>query len=249
MAEFASLWVVNKPTRLERLAVKSYLDHSHTFHLFLYDMSFVPLFPEGVVVHDAREIMPEDSVFQDVTYVKSYAQYADIFRLNMFKKYNFVWVDLDNVCLSDNWEHKDPFFAPMKENALNNAVLYLDKDSELLDYMIQQTLNFDYTKSIDAFELGPHLLSESVKKLSLKRHISSRTLVYPIIYGDIEKIYLKSYLAICNSLTARAFSIHLWRTTLRDSDWLDRIPEPGSFLYNLYNKHLGYSTQQDWQNL
>jgi hypothetical protein len=249
MANFASLWVGGPPTRLERLSVKSYLDHSHAFHLFLYDMSYKTMFPEGTIFHDAREIMPEDSVFKDVTPIKSYAQYADIFRLNMFKKYSYVWVDLDNICLSDKWVDKEPFFALMHKTALNNAVLYLDKNSELLNYMLKRCENFDYTKSIDAFELGPHLLTEAVSELKLQKNYSQRYTVYPIIYGQIDRIFLKSYSAICNSLTARAFSIHLWRTTLRDSGWLDRIPEERSFLYNLYNKHLGYSSQQDWQNL
>lgn len=249
MADFASLWVGSPPTRLERLSVKSYLDHSHKFHLFLYDMSYKDMFPEGTIIYDAREIMPENSVFKDVTYVKSYAQYADIFRLNMFKKYSYIWVDLDNICLSDKWEDKDTFFALMDKNALNNAVLYLNKNSELLEYMLKKCENFDYTKSIDAFELGPHLLTSSVSELKLQKYSSQRYTVYPIIYGQIDRIFLKSYSAICNSLTSRAFSIHLWRTTLRDSGWLDRVPEKGSFLYNLYAKHLNYSGQQDWQNL
>lgn len=249
MAEFASLWVGEPPTRLERLSVKSYLDHGHTFNMFLYDMSFKEFFPNGTVFSDAREILPESSVFKDVTYVKSYAQYSDIFRLNMFKKYNYVWVDLDNICLSKNWVEKNTFFAAMDKIALNNAVLYLDKDSDLLDYMLKKCENFDYTKSIDAFELGPHLLTYAVNELKLKKDISSRNLIYPIHYKEIDRIYLKSYLPICNALTSRAFSIHLWRTTLRDNGWLGRIPESGSFLYNLYNKHLGYSSQQDWQNL
>ncbi len=106
MAKFGSLWVGNPPTRLERLSAQSFLDYGHEFHLFLYDLSYANLFSEKVIVHDARDLLPEDMIFVSRK-EKSYAQFSDIFRVRMINEYDLIWVDLDNICLSSEWKWPD----------------------------------------------------------------------------------------------------------------------------------------------
>jgi hypothetical protein len=248
VAKFGSLWVGNPPTRLERLSAQSFLDYGHEFHLFLYDLSYANLFSEKVIVHDARDLLPEDMIFVSRK-EKSYAQFSDIFRVRMINEYDLIWVDLDNICLSSEWKWPDFFVSYMHSTAVNNAVLYAKPNSDFINYLIEKTSNFDYVNSYNGYELGPHLLSEMIKDKKLQHLVSPKYTVYPIHYADIHKIFENKNALFCQIATRKAFSLHLWRTTFRDSGWLNRIPEKGSFYRSLFDKHMPFKTEEDWKNL
>ena len=51
-----SLWVGDRLRTMERLCISSYLRNGHDFHLYTYNP--VEGIPDGTVVKDANEVMP-----------------------------------------------------------------------------------------------------------------------------------------------------------------------------------------------
>ncbi|MDA0323916.1 MAG: glycosyltransferase [Verrucomicrobia bacterium] len=89
------LWIGDRLRLNEQLSIKSFLAHGHEYHLYAYDP--VEGVPDGVLIKDATEIMPRESIFQFHT--GSYAMFADHFRIHLLLKRGGWWCDLDMICL------------------------------------------------------------------------------------------------------------------------------------------------------
>ena len=102
-----TFWVGKPLSRMERAALQSYVNVGYTIHIYTYNpmeefMKHVPK-SRHIKVHDAREILPEDQLFQydgrtgigkrDDAY--SFLPFSDLFRFTMLHKKGGAWVDLD----------------------------------------------------------------------------------------------------------------------------------------------------------
>jgi len=102
-----TFWTGKPLSRLERAALQSYTNQGYTVHVYTYNplaefKRNVPRDPR-IVVHDAREILPEAQLFQyagraavgkrDDAY--SYLPFSDLFRFTMLAKNGGAWMDLD----------------------------------------------------------------------------------------------------------------------------------------------------------
>jgi hypothetical protein len=102
-----TFWTGKPLSRLERAALISYVNCGYTVDLYTYNplsefSDRVPRSPH-IHVHDAREILPESSLFQysgraevgkrDDAY--SYLPFSDLFRFTMLHKKGGAWMDLD----------------------------------------------------------------------------------------------------------------------------------------------------------
>lgn len=72
----SGLWVGETLPLLARLCIKSFLDNGHSFQLFTY--ANYDNVPEGTLVRDARQILPQEAVFYHEN--GSLAPFADWFR-------------------------------------------------------------------------------------------------------------------------------------------------------------------------
>ena len=88
-----SLWVGPRLSTMERLSIRSFLANGHEFHLYCY--APIAGIPEGAIVKDAREIVPES----DVEKFRNLANFSDSFRYNLLLKKGGWWSDTDSVCL------------------------------------------------------------------------------------------------------------------------------------------------------
>ena len=90
-----SLWIGAELSKLEQLCMKSFLAHGHPFHLYAYnDIQGVP---QGVILKDANQIIPEKTL---ASYISSrIAEKADWFRWQLLAVKGGWWVDMDTVCL------------------------------------------------------------------------------------------------------------------------------------------------------
>jgi len=93
-----SLWIGSLGL-LERLSMASFIQNGHAYHLYTYDLT--QSVPRGVVVKDAREILPEKDIF---TYPNGkekggYSGFADWFRYELLAKKGGWWCDTDVICL------------------------------------------------------------------------------------------------------------------------------------------------------
>ena len=80
-------------TTMERLCVESFMQNGHEFHLYCYEKP--EGVPEGVVVKDAREIVPESQV----STFRCSTHFSDFFRVNLLLKRGGFHSDMDNICL------------------------------------------------------------------------------------------------------------------------------------------------------
>ncbi len=90
-----SLWVGKPLTNLEKLAVQSFLDNGHEFHLYVYDD--VQGIPKGVVVKDGNDIVEYKEISSGT--LQDWSGLSDYFRYALLYKLGGWWVDMDTVCL------------------------------------------------------------------------------------------------------------------------------------------------------
>jgi len=102
-----SLWIGQGITNNERLCMRSFLHHGHSFHLYVYEP--ITGIPAGVEIRDANEIIPAEKVFRDLR--GTYASFADWFRLKLLYQRGGWWVDTDVVCLQPFDETDDYCFS------------------------------------------------------------------------------------------------------------------------------------------
>src|SRR5690242_7467336 len=93
------------------LCLKSFVDLGHQFHLYTYDDGVAV--PEGITLRDAREVLPESSVFfyQIGDGVGSVAGFSNRFRYKLLLEQGGWWVDTDVLCLSSTLPAQDIVFG------------------------------------------------------------------------------------------------------------------------------------------
>lgn len=95
--KITGLWVGDSLPLMPQLCMQSFLDHGHEFQLFAYKP--YANIPPGATVRDAREFLPEASIFRDSN--GSLAPFSDWFRMKFLAEEGGLWVDMDVVCLSE----------------------------------------------------------------------------------------------------------------------------------------------------
>ena len=101
-----TFWTGKPLSRMERAALQSYVNVGYTVHIYTYNPlnEFKKQVPSRhIKVHNAREILPEEQLFQyagraeigkrDDAY--SYLPFSDLFRFTMLHKNGGAWIDLD----------------------------------------------------------------------------------------------------------------------------------------------------------
>ncbi len=95
------LWIGSELSRIERLSVRSFLACGHEVHLYTYDAGLEV--PSGCQLRDAREMLPEESIFTHSGKTGrsrgSLAGFADLFRWKLLHENGGAWADADLICL------------------------------------------------------------------------------------------------------------------------------------------------------
>lgn len=106
-------------TTMERLSMQSFIANGHRFELFSYEN--LTGIPEGVVLCDAAEIMPEE----EAETFRCAQQLSDQFRISLLLKRGGWYVDLDTICLR-------PFDFPV------GYVFYRDYDESTISFAVSK---------------------------------------------------------------------------------------------------------------
>lgn len=231
--KFGCLWVGGPLTKIQEISLASFIFYGHEMTLYVYDESIeVPL---GVKKAKASDILPESSLF---LVENSYACFSDIFRLHMIKKTGLVWVDADTICLSDSWEFKDNIFAShnfMEFPSVVGCVLSLNKDSQILDYLLNEVNLVDKSSVVWA-ELGGDLLNKAFVNFDYLDYAYEPKLFLGIIYTEWHKMWnpdnLDEILDLYNSSKTIAVYNQMCNRAGIDKNYLP----PGSAMEYFYNK-------------
>ncbi len=170
------LWVGPGLSPLESLCLRSFLDVGYEVHLYAY----TPLdaVPDGVVVMDAGEIIPEnDQFFGPHTCNGKYANFSDRFRYYLLFNKGGWWFDTDHVALKLLPEPTDLLIASQWEGergeyATPGALWCKTGDSrmEWLKNRCDEILGKGGEREYIA--LGPKLVNELVETFSLQANVA-----------------------------------------------------------------------------
>lgn len=156
-----SLWIGTELTLNEQLCISSFIYHKHPFHLYTYNT--IKNIPNGVVLKDANEIIPESEIFQ--YYSGSYAGFADWFRWALLYKRGGFWVDTDVVCVKPFDFDSKLIFGLEGFNIVCPAVLGFPKNHKFCAFLEEACRKPNKFLPYDSFK---------IKKRKLKRAILGR---------------------------------------------------------------------------
>src|SRR5690606_2869061 len=99
--------------------------------VFLHTYNEIEDLPQGVVILDANLIIPKNKIIKHKK-TGSYALFSDIFRYELLKKIDGLYVDCDVYCLKPIEKPESGYLLSFEDDKLiNGAVLALPKDSKV----------------------------------------------------------------------------------------------------------------------
>ena len=237
MALFRSFWYGEPLSPYQQLCLKSFVDHGHEFILYCYDHFDVP---SGIELRDAAEFFPRDRVFfyRKGLDAGSVAAFSDLFRFRMLHDCGGWWVDADVVCLSPEVPSRDIVFAfeDKSRQSVGSAVLKFPRAHPLTLELCRGAE--EAGTDIDSGQIGPHLITQVVRRHSLENLVMEAPAAYPLPPGDALHALIPERCAKVREKTRGATFFHLWNEVLRRSGVLKSIAPPsGSFLADLFQKH------------
>lgn len=215
-----SLWIGEALTNNEILCIKSFLYHSHEFHLYAYSQT--ENLPSGVTLKDANDILPKKSLFRDSA--GSFASFADWFRLKMLYELGGWWVDMDVICLRP-FAISEPYCISSERKfgaeglLVNNTCIKFPAKSIHLSYfisMIEKKINAK--DEIEWGEVGIDLFRKNcVAGTELFNYVKD-----PLVFCPIDCFNLSELICKCDyHPSPKSLSIHLWNK-IWDNACLDK---------------------------
>jgi hypothetical protein len=237
MAVFQSFWYGDSLPRHAMLSIKSFLDHGHDYHLYMYTPFDLP---DGAHALDARDVLPSDRVFfykQQDGERGSVAAFSNLFRYEVLRANGNWWVDTDVVCLARSVPDAETFWGWESDDRICTAILKVPPDYHLIEQAARESQTAG--SELSWGQTGPVLITRLVLELGLDHLSSPRDCAYPINWSEHRlPVTAGGFHTSCSRLRGRPF-LHLWHEMFRRGrDESINEPEPGSFLRMLYTRHL-----------
>jgi hypothetical protein len=259
--QIGALWIGGTLSYLEQLCLKSFVDAGQ--HIVLYTYEGVTNAPDGVVLADANDILPQTGFLRHER-TGSPALHSDVFRYHMLAKNDrMIWADTDAYCVRPFTTPNGHFYAWESDEGLNGGVLGLPKDSATLAELLAFTSDpfaippwfspaerarlqalRDAGTPVHAGEMpwgvwGPHAITHFLKATGEVRFALPRVALYPFEYKD-RNLMLRPGFDATTMVTDETFSIHFYGRRMR-ARILERedggVPRPRSLIGKLLKKH------------
>lgn len=237
MAKFGSLWVGDPLTKVQIVALSSFVYHKHDITLFVYDLDLEV--PAGVKKQDARSIMEEEEIF---TVQNQFAAFSDLFRYQMIYKTGLAWVDADTICLTSDWNFKEDTYAGLEKDMVVGGVLSLPQDSDAIRYLIKKSTTFDKTK-IKWIDVGPALVDKAFRKYNLMDYVYSQETFCGIHFSEWQKLWNPKFLKEIKKLEKNGKSISIYNSMVTRSEIDKNFLPRGSAMDYFYRKFV----QNEWR--
>ncbi len=229
-----SLWVGGQLSNLEILCLKSFVDHGHPFHLYTYnDLGNMP---PGVVQKDAREILPESSIFKYANR-DSYAGFANLFRYKLLLDKGGIWTDMDIVCLRPFDIPNEYVFTVEPPGNITNFFIQVPMGSELMQTCYTKAAKYDSSRILWG-QTGPQFLAKIVGSMNIDA-IVLETEYFGAIPYDWHLVFTEDDSAfLLNTLLKDSFGTHLWNEMWRINEIdKNKIFSPTSIYGALQARH------------
>jgi hypothetical protein len=184
--------------------------------------------PKGVIKEDANKIIPESEIFK---VQNSYGPFADMFRYTMIKKTGLTWTDTDSICLRSDWEFGEYLFGFEEDDRLANGILRMPQDSDLLNYLIKNSVEFDKNK-IKWSEIGPLLVTKGAKRFKVLQHAQAPEVFYPVHFWQWKKIWSPEHRREVLQKCEGAHTLQIWNQFLnREGIDKNKLPRKSAIEY------------------
>lgn len=216
------LWVEGRLSRLERLAMASFLACGHGVELYTYGLDDDP--PAGVVVHEAAAIVPAHLRFRRQVGMAygSWGPFSDLFRFTLLHERGGIWCDADMVCLKPLEFCRDMPVFFSSELAVDNAdgqarhlalancgAMQLPARHPLMTSCLEIFDSLDHAKAAWAAS-GP-----GVVRAALDRAGATDCVLHPDIFCPVPHWETTSLLFGVRTVTPSAYAVHFWNEILR----------------------------------
>lgn len=259
LCEIGSLWIGGRLSWLEQLCLLSFADAGHDVTLFSY--SHIDNVPSPIQQSPAQDIFPAEPMYRHAR-TGSPAIHADLFRLNLLKKTDKVWVDADMLCHQPFDFNSDSIFGWEKPGLICNAVLGLPRDSLALNNMLQffedEYAIAPWLKPYQVEELkaekaagrpvhmtqqnwgftGPSAVTWFLKESGEISRARPKAAFYPISFKHRNHM-IRARFKTEDQLTDETYGVHFWarRMKPRLEEKEGGVPQKGSFIDKQIVKH------------
>jgi hypothetical protein len=233
-----SLWIGDRLSTMEKLAIQSFLSNGLEFHLYCYD--HVDGVPEGTVVKDGREVLPKEGIFgySHGFAAGSCAAFSNLFRYKLLLENGGWWVDTDVVCLrpfslADTRLWASERLDPPGELIVSTSVIKAPAGDALMAWAWDACRRLD-PKNITFGQLGPRLLQAGVDALGMHGYMRPHTFFSPVPFYEWTKLIDPSQTV---ALGTETYAVHLWGQ-MWSASHLDRDAAfPAACFYERLKRH------------
>lgn len=213
----------------------TWLANGYEVEFFAYDTDLFESVPEGITCTDAREVLPEHEIFSEPIGRTGYSGFSNLFRIELMKKRNGVWVDLDVVAIRPLESVPPYIFAKENRKWINGAVFRSPAESELTKYL-EGVIRSKASEGYWEFgELGPRAITVGVAKFNLHQYEFDRGAFYAISGLDSWKLYSVAGLHEVESSLSNSYFIHIANEISKQLPFpaLGLAPQKNSYLWSL----------------
>lgn len=238
-------------SRIERLAMASFLAAGHHLDLYVYETP--SQVPPGVRLMNAEEILPRAFLFTHRR-TGSLGSFSDWFRYRLLALRGGLWADADVVCLRPIAYAQAEIFGWQDEALLNNAVLGLPAGHKLAAWLASACENPNRILPYDPWSLrlrklrrhylggnrrervrwgeyGPKGLTQAARYLGYLDEAQPVAHFYPVKCADWRRMFTASADRML-PWTAESRAVHLWQQMMKTAPGFDknaRFPEDSPF--------------------
>ena len=163
------LWIGDRLSTMEQLSISSFIKNNNEYHLYVY--KDIENIPDGVVVKDGNDILPENQIFayKAGEGKGSYSAFSNYFRYKLLLDKGGWWADTDMVCVKKIDHQQEHVFATepyMDINYITSGMIKAPVASEIMQDCWSECQEKDPNKIVWG-EVGPRLIRKAVSsKLS-----------------------------------------------------------------------------------
>lgn len=213
VSSVSSLWIGSPLSVYEEVSLKSFVREGFDVNLYTYEADLKV--PEGVVVRDAREVVGAERVFENPYQRGTWAGFANIFRYELIRAIDTLWVDTDVVALTSEIQSNQGYvFGWESDDFINNAVLRAPRESAFSSALVEQAAAINIG-SFQWGDLGPRLVSRVVKEFQLESLAQDRTAFYPIEFHNVWMLFDPDSREDVDAKLDQSQALHWWNEALR----------------------------------
>ena len=224
---------------MERLCLASFVHHGHPIELYAYED--IENVPDGVVIRDGNDILPENMIFEYKEH-KSFSGFSNYFRYKLITEKGGWWVETDIVCLKP-FDLTAPFVFCSEEvlplgqgNFHVGSCVIKGPPGNILTKSAFEICMNKKPQELVWGEIGPSLVKKMVEKFGMQSFMKASEWFCPIP-GCLWQTVLNPEVEIRFNENTR--SIHLWNEMWRRSEAdKNESYDPNCFYEKLKKRYL-----------